>query len=91
MLLLSRTVDYTVDNIVNGMASLQLGFGSVISELAENLTTELAKLAELKKEIAVEQEQLQHHNKIRLVADALHILNQEQEELSYLIVTDISF
>lgn len=78
--LLSKTADYTVDKIVNGMASLQLSFGSVIGELAENLTDESAKLTELKKAIAVEQEHLQHLKKVRLIADALHILNQEQEE-----------
>lgn len=75
-----KTVDYTVDNIVNGMASLQLSFGSIVSDLTKKLTAESAKLAELKQAIAVEQEQLQHLNKARLIADALHILNQEQKE-----------
>jgi len=78
--LLSKTVDYTVDNIVNDMASLQLSFGSVIGDLAANLSIESAKLLELKKAIAFEQEHLQHLNKVRLVSDALHILNQKQEE-----------
>ncbi len=78
--LLAKTTDYTVDNIINGMASLQLSFGSVINELSENLTVESNKLEELKKAIAVEKEQLQQLNKARLVADALHILTQEHQE-----------
>ncbi len=78
--LLNKTVDYTVDNIINGMASLQLSFGTVISELADNLTTESNKLDELKQAITVEQEHLKQLNQVRLVADALYILNQEHQE-----------
>lgn len=86
--LLSKTADYTVGNIVNGMAALQLSFGSVIGKLAENLTDESTKLTELKKAIAVEQEHLQHLKKVRLIADALHILNQEQEEQIKILKTN---
>ena len=78
--LLQKTLDYTVDNIINGMAALQLNFGIEINKLAENLTAESNKLAELKKAIAVEQEHLEHLNRVRLVADALDILNQEHQE-----------
>ena len=78
--LLNKTIDYTVDNIINGMASLQLSFGSVVNELAINLTTESNKLAELKKAISVEKDHLEYLNKVRLVADALHILDREHEE-----------
>ena len=78
--LLSKTIDYTVDNIINGMASLQLSFGGVVSELAENLAAESNKLEELKKAIAVEQEHLEQLNKVRLVADALHIFSREHQE-----------
>jgi hypothetical protein len=78
--LLNKTIDYTVDNIINGMASLQLSFGGVINELAGTLTIESDKLEELKKAIAVEKEHLQQLNKVRLVADALHILSQEHQE-----------
>ncbi|GAB4536326.1 MAG: hypothetical protein Tsb0014_24010 [Pleurocapsa sp.] len=77
--LLTKTTDYTVDNIVNSMASLQLNFGGIIHGLTDNLTIELDKLEELKKAIAVEREHLQQLSKVRLVADALHILNQEHQ------------
>jgi hypothetical protein len=78
--LLNKTLDYTIDNIINGMASLQLSFASSVNELTDNLTTESNKLDELKKAIAVEKQHLQQLNQVRLVADALHILNQEHQE-----------
>ncbi|MDJ0594269.1 MAG: hypothetical protein QNJ72_30545 [Pleurocapsa sp. MO_226.B13] len=78
--LLNKTMDYTVDNIINGMASLQLSFGTVVGELTENLTAESDKLEELKKAIAVETEHLQQLNQVRLVADALYILDREHQE-----------
>ena len=78
--LLTKTTNYTVDNIINNMAALQLSFGSVINELSENLTVESNKLEELNQAIAVEKEQLQQLHKVRLVADALYILSQEHQE-----------
>lgn len=79
LVLLAKTKDYTVDNIVNGMASLQLSFGNVIGELAKELGGESHKLGELKKAIAVEREYLERLKQVRLVADALYILNQEHQ------------
>jgi hypothetical protein len=77
--LLVKTRDYTVDNIVNGMAALQLSFGNIVGELAEELTSESDKLQELRKAIAVEQEHLERLKQVRLVADALYLLNQEHQ------------
>ncbi len=78
--LLELASSYTVDNIVNGMASLQLNFGNIVSELSDNLTTEANKLDELKRAIVVEQKHLEEIRKVRLVADALYILRQEHQE-----------
>ena len=78
--LVTKATDYTVDNIVNGMALLQLQFGSSINELTETLTTESVKLEELKKAIAVEKNHLQQLSQVKLVADTLHILEQEHQE-----------
>lgn len=78
--LLTKATDYTVDNIVNGMASLQLDFGGAIDSIKDKLTEESTKLDELKKAIAVEREHLQQLSQVRLVADALHILQQEHQE-----------
>ncbi len=78
--LLETASQYTVDNIVNQMASLQLSFGRTIQELSENLTTESSKLDELRTAIAVKKEQLKKLRQVRLVADALYLLRQEHQE-----------
>ena len=78
--LLTKATTYTVDNIVTGMASLQLDFGVAVDTIKDNLTGESTKLEELKKAIAVEKANLQQLSQVRLVADALHILQQEHQE-----------
>ncbi|ACB50258.1 unknown [Crocosphaera subtropica ATCC 51142] len=78
--LLEKAGEYTVNNIVNSMASLQLDFGQIIQDLSRNLTTESTKLDDLKKAITVKQEQLQKLRQVRLVSDALYILRQEYQE-----------
>lgn len=55
---MTEAIDYTVDNIVNGMASLQLDFGNVVTELATKLVP-LNKLDESKKAIALKREHLE--------------------------------
>lgn len=78
--LLEKASEYTVNNIVNSMATLQLDFGNIIKEISQRLDTESNILNELKKAIAVENERLLQLKKIRLVADALYILRQEHQE-----------
>lgn len=78
--LLAVASTYTIDSIVKGLADLQLDFGSVVTQLAEKLDTETAKLDELKRAISIETDRLEELRKIRVVADALHILTQEHQE-----------
>ena len=85
--LLAKTSDYTVDQIVNNTASLQLSFGNVVNDLANKLTTESNKEDELEKAIVVEQEHLQQLDRLRLVADALYILHQQQQEKKVALAT----
>lgn len=88
--LLTTVADYTLNNIVNNMASLQLDFGNIINELSERLTNESAKLQELQKAIAVETENLSQLRQVRLVADALYLLRQEHQEKLKNLETDIN-
>ncbi|WP_066383040.1 MULTISPECIES: hypothetical protein [unclassified Anabaena] len=81
---------YTVDSIVKGLADLQLEFGSTINSLSEKLTTENAKLDELNRAIDIETQHLQELQKIRIVADALDILNQEHQEKLKTLEQDIA-
>lgn len=84
--LLTEVANYSVDNIVRGTASLQLDFSSNIDLIKEKLAKESFKLDEFKKAIAVEREHLKKLSQVRLVADALHILQQEhQEKLKQLV------
>ncbi|PSB02666.1 hypothetical protein [Merismopedia glauca] len=83
--LLQTASQYTVDNIVKGLADLQLEFGEIITSLAEKLGKEHDKVDELKSAIAVETQHLQELKNIRLVADTLHILQQEHQEKLRLI------
>ena len=78
--LLSTVAEYTVDNIVNGIATLQLDFGSTLTELSERLAGESGKLEELQRSIAIENQNLEELQRIRLVADALYLLRQENQE-----------
>lgn len=83
--ILEQAANYTVDSIVKGLADLQLDFGGIINQLSEKLTAESAKLEELMQGIEIETQHLQELQKLRVVADALHILTQEhQEKLSAL-------
>ena len=85
--LLAKISGYTVDRIVNDIASLQLSFGNVVNDLANKLTTESDKQEELERAIAQTQEHLQQLDRIRLVADALYILHQQQQEKKVVLAT----
>lgn len=78
--ILEKASTYTIDSIVKGLADLQLEVGGIVSGLSEKLTAEATKLDELKHSIEIETEHLQELKKIRVVADALYILNQEHQE-----------
>lgn len=79
---------YTVDSIVKGLADLQLEFGSIVTGLSEKLARENSKLDELKQALEIETQHLQELQQIRIVADALHILNQEHQEKLKLLEQD---
>jgi len=86
--LLQNVAHYTIDNIINGIASLQLDFGNVIKQLSDNLTVESDKLDQLQRAYTVESENLEQLKKIRLVADALYIITQEHQEKLKLLEND---
>ncbi|URD51818.1 hypothetical protein [Chroococcidiopsis sp. CCNUC1] len=83
--ILQTAASYTVDNIVKGLAELQLEFGGIVNGLSEKLSKETSKLDELKRAIEVETQNLQELQQIRIVADTLYILNQEHQEKLKLI------
>jgi hypothetical protein len=88
--ILATASQYTTDSIVRGLADLQLSFGTVITQLSEQLSTETTKLDDLKRAILVETQRLQELQQVRVVADALYILNQEHQENLRLLQERIS-
>jgi len=73
---------YTVESIVKGLAELQLDFNSRVDEISGKLSAEVSKLAELRRAIQVAKQHLNELQKIRIVAEALNILIQENEQNS---------
>ena len=71
---------YTVESIVKGLADLQLDFGKSTDGLVQKLAVEAPKLEELRRAIRVEQQHADELGNIRIAADALDILIQEQQE-----------
>jgi hypothetical protein len=78
--IVTKAANYTVDTIVKGMADLQLEFGSIIAGLSDQLTLEVEKLTEAKQAIEIENQHRSELQKIRVVADALHIITQEHQQ-----------
>lgn len=78
--ILANASTYIVNNIVKDLAYLQLEFGSIVTGLSEKLAWENSKLDELKLALEVETKHLQELQQIRVVADALDILNREHQE-----------
>jgi hypothetical protein len=70
---------YTVENIVKGLAELQLDFNNTIDSISQKLLTEVSRREELQKAIQLETKHLQELRDIRIAADALRILNRENQ------------
>ena len=75
-----KASNYTVESIVKGLADSQLDFGNTIDSVTEKLTKELTKLTELQHAILVTTHQVEELQNIRVAADALDILQQENQE-----------
>lgn len=71
---------YTVESIVKGLADLQLNFSDALSNLSDGLETESNKLGELRRAIKVESAQLEVVRNLKVAAEALEILRQENAE-----------
>ncbi len=88
--ILEAVSTYTVDNIVKGLADLQLEFGSIVNSLSEKLAKETSKLDELNQAIEIETKSLQEFQKIRVVADTLDILTKEHQEKLKILEQDVA-
>lgn len=75
-----RAAGYTSENIIKGLAELQVSFGAAIEALADRLATEASKLEELKRAIAAEAARVEDLRHVRIAAEALEILNQDDKK-----------
>ncbi len=77
----------TIDNLI----LLQFGFGGAVSELSEKLTSEAAKLEELRRVVGEEVQQLQELHSLEDVAeDTLDNLIQQYEESAKTFTDELS-
>ncbi len=75
--IVDRASGYTVKNIINGLAELQLEFGTNLETLADRMESESNKLDELKRAINVESARLAAVKDVTVAAEALAILKQD--------------
>lgn len=70
----SLSVQQKMNSTIENLAKIQLGFGSAVSELSEQLTREASKLQEIRRSVATEIEQLQTLHNLQVVDDTLDTL-----------------
>jgi hypothetical protein len=75
-----RVSTYTVENIIKGLAELNVSVGKAFSDLAEKLVNEANKLTELRKAIEIESSTLKEIHDITLAANTLSALIEAQNE-----------
>jgi hypothetical protein len=85
---IEKASTYTVSGIVKGLADLQLDFGNTLDSVTDKLTKELTKLDELQRAIEVETKQIGELQNVRIVADALDLLDHENRERQKVFDTD---
>ena len=74
--MLQQKMNYTIENL----GKIQLGFGSAVSELSEQLTTEASKLQGIRRVIATEQQQLQSLHNLQVADNTFDSLIKSYEE-----------
>lgn len=75
--LVDLAAGYTVESIVNGLAKLQLGFGTAVDGIAVKLDEESGKLEQLRRAITVQRDRLEQLRSTFIAAEALAIVEQD--------------
>ncbi|HLO86670.1 MAG TPA: hypothetical protein VK203_16955 [Nostocaceae cyanobacterium] len=74
------TIQQKMNNTIESLAKIQLGFGSAANELSEQLTTKASKLAEIRQSVEKEIEQLAELHNLEISEDILDTLIQSYED-----------
>lgn len=78
--LVESSAKQTPKAIIKGLADLQLDFSSTLEKLAQQASDELKRLSDLQTAIQVQQSNLKKTEDIKVAANALYILQQEQAQ-----------
>ncbi len=76
----TTTIQQKMNNTIESLANIQLGFGSAASELSEQLTTKASKLAEIQQVVEEEISQLSQLHNLEVSEDILDALVQSYED-----------
>lgn len=76
----STTIQQKMNNTIQSLANIQLGFGSAANELSEQLTTKAARLAEIQQVVQEEISQLSQLHNLEVSEDILDTLIQTYED-----------
>lgn len=76
----SSTVQQKMNNTIESLAKIQLGFGSAANELSEQLTTKASKLEEIRQAVETEVQQLAQLHNLEIAEDTLDTLIQSYED-----------
>jgi uncharacterized coiled-coil protein SlyX len=78
----TTTIQQKMNNTIQSLANIQLGFGSAASELSEQLTTKASKLAEIQQVVEEEISQLSQLHNLEVSEDIL-VQSYEDNEKAY--------
>lgn len=81
-----QKMNYTIESLVK----VQMGFGTAVSELSEQLTTKASNLEELRGSVATEIEQLEALHDLEITTDTLDNLVQTYEHNAQTFVEETS-
>jgi uncharacterized coiled-coil protein SlyX len=76
----AATIQQRMNNTIESLTKIQLGFGSAASELSEQLTTKASKLAEIRESVENEIQQLTQLHNLEISDDILDTLIQSYED-----------
>jgi hypothetical protein len=77
-----KTVQQKMNNTIESLVKIQMGFGSAASELSEQLTTQASTLAEIQESVGNEIKQLKELHNLEISEDTLDNLIESYEENS---------
>ncbi|PRP93510.1 hypothetical protein [Enhygromyxa salina] len=71
---------YTVDNIVKGLAELQLEFSKALEDLSDRMESESGKVGQVQRAIEIERRRVAELENLTIAAEALALLEREHAQ-----------